>query len=153
MDLGRISAKAQILIRRPVADVYDAFANPATMRRFWFGCRDGRLQEGETVTWTLGEAPDAPGFEVRVIRLVPPRMMIVEWGDGERRTTVTWRFERRDARTTVLRVEETGFEGDPEEIVSSALDSTGGFNQVIVAAKALLEHGVAINVVADRAAP
>lgn len=49
----------------------------------------------------------------------------------------------------ILTIEETGFTGSPEAIMACALDSTGGFNQVIVAAKALLEHGVALNVVAD----
>ena len=152
MDLAEISAKAQILIRRPARDVYDAFANPAEMSKFWFSRVDGGLREGKAVTWSLGDQPDAPEFEVRVIALNPPTSIVMEWGCEESCTTVTWTFEQRGRATTLLRVEEAGFSGDTKETVSSALDSTGGFNQVIVAAKALLEHGVAINVVADRAA-
>lgn len=53
--------------------------------------------------------------------------------------------------TTLLRVEETGYSGDPETVIAAALDSTGGFNQVIIAAKAWLEHRAPINVVADHA--
>ena len=153
MHLGRISAKARILIRRPVFDVYDAFANPERMSRFWFGRLDNGLEEGRTVTWTLGEQPDAPGFDVRVKKLQRPHSIVMEWGTGDDCTLVTWTFEERSPDTTILRVEETGFSGNPQEIVASALDSTGGFNQVIVAAKALLEHGAVINVVKDRAMP
>ena len=38
-----------------------------------------------------------------------------------------------------------------DSILERVLDSTGGFNQVIIAAKALIEHGVELNVVADHA--
>ena len=37
------------------------------------------------------------------------------------------------------------------EIVAQVVDSTCGFNQVIIAAKALVEHGIELNVVADHA--
>ena len=46
-------------------------------------------------------------------------------------------------------IEERGFSGSHDEIVSQALESTCGFNQVVVALKALLEHNATINVVAD----
>ena len=65
---------------------------------------------------------------------------------------MTWTFEERGPNATLLRVEEAGFSGGPKEVIASALDSTGGFNQVITAAKAWLEHGAIINVVADHVA-
>lgn len=136
-----------------MSEVYEVIANPRTMSRFWFGRQDDGLRKGEAVTWTLGEEPDAPSFEVRIIAVDRPHSIVMEWGSGEDCTTVTWRFEDKDRETTVLRVKETGFSGEWQEVVSRALDSTGGFNQVVVAAKALLEHGAVINVVKDHAMP
>ena len=43
-----------------------------------------------------------------------------------------------------LVIEERGFIGSRDEFISQALVSTGGFNQVVVAIKALLEHGATI---------
>ena len=44
-------ARATMLIRRPTAEVFDAFANPAVTSRFWFTRGSGRLQPGARVRW------------------------------------------------------------------------------------------------------
>ena len=146
-----LAATAQVLVHRPVADVFDAFVNPETMSRFWFTRRDDGLQAGETVTWYLGPQPDAPGFEVQVTSLERPSLIVMEWENAGGFTTVVWTFEAKGPRTTLLRVEETGYSGGPQTVIAAALDSTGGFNQVVIAAKAWLEHRAPINVVADHA--
>ena len=47
-------AKATMLIRRPVATVFEAFVNPEVTTRFWFIKSSGRLEErGENVWGTL----------------------------------------------------------------------------------------------------
>jgi hypothetical protein len=43
-----------------------------------------------------------------------------------------------------------GFRGGDDEVVAQALDSMGGFTLVLAGAKALLEHGIELNLVADR---
>ena len=146
-----LAAKAQTLIHKPASDVFDAFVDPETMSKFWFTRRDDGLREGETVTWYIGARPDAPQIEVKVKSLKRPSLIVMEWGDAGGSTTVTWTFEEKSQNTTLLRVEEVGYSGDPQTITDAALDSTGGFNQVIIAAKAWLEHRATINVVADHA--
>ena len=64
---------------------------------------------------------------------------------------VVWLFEETDEGDTILSVEESGFSSSDESVVRQVIDSTCGFNQVVVAAKALIEHGVAVNVVNDHA--
>jgi uncharacterized protein YndB with AHSA1/START domain len=44
-------AKAEMLIRRPVAEVFEAFVNPAITSKFWFSKGSGRLEAGKQVTW------------------------------------------------------------------------------------------------------
>ena len=78
-----ITSKAQILIRKPAAVVFDAFARSETMSKFWFTRRDAGLRQGEATTWYMGAQPDAPQFDVRVKALKRPSSIVMEWGDSE----------------------------------------------------------------------
>ena len=40
--MREITAKAQMLIRRPACEVFEAFANPDTMTKFWFPKDNGK---------------------------------------------------------------------------------------------------------------
>ncbi len=122
------------------------------MSKFWFSRRDDGLVEGETLMWYLGAGPDAYSFEIQVKEIREAKRIVIDWqGLDGHYTQVAWEFEEEDDGDTVLTIEETGFSGDEESIVAQVVDSARGFNQVIVAAKALVEHGIELNVVADHA--
>ena len=44
-------AKAEMLIRKPVAEVFEAFVNPAITSKFWFTKSSSRLESGKQVRW------------------------------------------------------------------------------------------------------
>ena len=144
-------ATAKTLVRKPASEVFDAFANAEAMSKFWFTRRDDGLRAGETVTWYLGPQPDALPVEIRVTSLERPRLIVMEWENAGGFTTVTWTFEEKGPSTTLLRVEETGYSADPQTNLAAVLESIGGFNQVLIAAKAWVEHRAPINVIADHA--
>ena len=48
-------AKAEMLIRRPVTEVFEAFVNPAITSRFWFTKGSGRLEPGRERHVGLGD--------------------------------------------------------------------------------------------------
>ncbi len=148
MDLVAI---AKTIFRATPDKVYEAFVDPARMKLFWFHRNDEGLKIGETVTWYLGDAEDAFGFPVQVVDLKPNALIHLRWGTGDNSTDIRWVLEETESGDTRLTIEETGFAGKSQEIVERVLDSTGGFNQAIVAAKALVEHNVVINIVADHA--
>lgn len=149
MSVTKVSARAQILVRRPIDEVFNAIVDPIVMSKFWFRRTDVGLSEGTISTWFVGDAPGAIEIEVRVISLEQPNRLAMEWGQGTRFTNVLWTFFEHEPNVTRLVVEERGFTGSRDEIVAQTLDSTAGFNQVVVALKALLEHDSIINVVAD----
>ena len=151
MNTDNLSGKAKIRIRRPPSEVFAAFADARAMSKFWFTRRDEGLRAGESVSWFIGRGEAAIAFEVRVKELSRPNRIVIEWENGEAYTQVTWSIEETEKGDTILTIEESGFSGSREAIVEQALDSTGGFNQVIIAAKALIEYGVELNVVADHA--
>jgi uncharacterized protein YndB with AHSA1/START domain len=152
MNTDKLSAKARTRIRRSPSEVFAAFADAKNMSKFWFTRRDNGLKEGESVTWFVGCGEDAFSFDILVKEIHEPNKIVIEWvGLDEVSTQVSWSFEETEEGDTILTIEESGFSGTREAIVERALDSTGGFNQVIIAAKALVEHGIELNVVADHA--
>ena len=50
---------------------------------------------------------------------------------------------------TYVRITNSGFQGDGDKVVSDALDSKGGFTWVLAGLKALLEHNIELNAIAD----
>ena len=140
-------ARAQMLIRRPAADLFEAFADPEITRRFWFSKGSARLEAGAMATWNW----EMYGFStpVTVREIEPDRRILVDWGEPDEATRVEWRFEPRGDEATFVTVRNWGFRGDEDRQVAQALDSTGGFNLVLAAAKAWLEHGIELNVVLD----
>ena len=43
--------KTQMLIRKPVEDVFEAFVNPAITTKCWFTKSTGKLGAGKEVRW------------------------------------------------------------------------------------------------------
>lgn len=140
-------ARVEMLVRRPVAEVFRAFVDPAVTTGFWFTRGSGPLREGGEVRWDWEMY--GVGTTVRVLRLDPDRRILIEW--DEPATRVEWEFTPRGDDATLVRITNSGFSGDGDEVVRQALDATGGFSLVLAGAKALLEHGVALNLVADHA--
>ena len=151
MTDNKLSARATIRIRRTPSEVFSAFENAVEMSKFWFTRRDEGLKAGAVSTWYIGSAEDAISFDVLVQEVSHPNRIVIEWENGGEHTRVTWSFEETDEGDTILSIRESGFTGSADSVLARALDSTGGFNQVIVAAKALVEHDVEVNVVADHA--
>ena len=51
---------------------------------------------------------------------------------------------------SIVSTTNAGFTGDGDQLVEQATDSTQGFSLVLAGLKALLEHNVRLNLVADR---
>jgi uncharacterized protein YndB with AHSA1/START domain len=147
MDDHALHASAAMLIRRPAAEVFDAFVDPAITTQLWFTKSTGRLEPGARVRWDW-EMYDV-GTDVEVMVVEPHSRLVVEWDGYSGRTTVEWTFTPL-ADGTFVHVTERGFVGDTVEIAKQAIDSTGGFTIVLAGAKALLEHGIRLNLIADR---
>lgn len=141
-------ASAGLLIRRPAAEVFEAFVEPAITSRFWFSEGSGRLAPDARVTWTWGMY----GFTspVVVTAFEPDRRLAVDWGEGDDMTHVEWTFEARGSEQTYVTVAQSGFSGEGDAPVAAALDGMNGFTLVLAGAKIWLEHGIDPRFVLDR---
>ena len=137
-----------MLIRKPVADVFEAFVNPDVTAKFWFTKGSGRLQPGRQVTWDW----EMYGISIPVTAktIEPNKRIVIEWPGYSNPTTVEWTFAPQEDGTTFVSITEAGFTGDGDALVKQVTDSTQGFSLVLAGLKALLEHEVSLNLVADR---
>jgi uncharacterized protein YndB with AHSA1/START domain len=141
-------AQTAMLIRKPVGDVFAAFIDPAITSKFWFTKGSGKLEPGKNIQWDW-EMYHASA-QVSVKEVEQNRRILVEWSAYGTPTTVEWLFTDRADGTTFVRVTNTGFSGDEDTIVAHAISSTEGFTLVLAGLKALLEHDIRLNLVADR---
>ena len=140
-------AKAAMLIRKRVSEVFEAFIDPAITSRFWFTKSTGRLEPGKHITWTW-EMYDV-STEVEVKEIEVNRRILIEWGSYGEMNAVEWIFTPYEDTATYVTITNSGFTGDGDKVVRDALDSTGGFTWALAGLKALLEHNVELNAIAD----
>jgi uncharacterized protein YndB with AHSA1/START domain len=141
-------AKTGMLIRKPVADVFEAFANPDITTKFWFTKSSARLEAGKQVQWDW----EMYGISIPVTAkaIEPNKRIVIEWPGYSSPTIVEWMFAPQEDGTTFVSITEAGFTGDGDELVKQVTDSTQGFTLVLAGLKALLEYNVRLNLVADR---
>jgi uncharacterized protein YndB with AHSA1/START domain len=142
------SAKTAMLIRKPVAEVFEAFVDPDITSRFWFTRGSGRLEAGKQIRWDWEMYGHSVQVSVKAVE--QNERILIEWEAYGAATPVEWIFTRRSDNATFVSITNTGFSGDGDEIVKQALDSTEGFALVLAGLKAFLEHGIILNLVPDR---
>ena len=155
MDLKfRVAAR----IARPVHEVFEAVADPATLSRYFTtGGASGRLETGATVTWDFADFPGA--FPVEVVEVVPDERIVLKWeanegeppnlsdSDGKVReanykTTVTMTFTPLDDDTrTLVEIREEGWR-ENQGALAASYGNCQGWSQMLDALKVWVEHGI-----------
>src|SRR6187399_1998492 len=94
-------AKAEMQIRKPVSEVFEAFVNPAITSKFWFTKGSDRLQAGKQVRWDWEMYNHSVQVAVKAIE--ENKRILIEWGaSGSPATTVEWIFTSRSDDTTFV---------------------------------------------------
>jgi uncharacterized protein YndB with AHSA1/START domain len=143
-----IKAKAELLIRKPVEDVFEAFIDPAITTKFWFTKSSGKLESGKQVQWDWEMYNHSTQVIVKAIE--PNKRILVEWSGYDTPTDIEWIFTPYPGNTTFVSITNSGFSGDANKIANQAIGSTEGFTLVLCGLKALLEHNINLNLIVDR---
>ena len=72
-------AKAEMLIRKPVSEVFNAFTDPATTSKFWFTKSSGKLEAGKRVRWEWEMYGVSSPVTVKAIE--PNKRIVIEWSE------------------------------------------------------------------------
>jgi uncharacterized protein YndB with AHSA1/START domain len=138
--------ETQMLIRKPVSRVFQAFIDPEITTNFWFTKSNGPLEVGKTITWEW----EMYGISTKVLvkEIVPDKKISIEWGDPA--TTVDYEFTALTGNTTYVVIKNYGFKETGDDLIEVIKNNTGGFTTVLDGLKAYLEHGMNLNLIADK---
>ncbi len=146
--------KVSARIARPVAEVFEAIADPTQLSNYFTtGGARGRLETGATVTWDFADFPGAFPFEV--LEVERGRKIVLRWEanegvpEGEAPvvdagyfTTVTIDFEPLDGGTrTLVTISEAGWR-ETQTGLKASYGNCMGWTQMLCALKAWVEHGI-----------
>lgn len=146
MDNNFSQAHARMMIRKPVAEVFNAFIDPALTRNFWFTRSDGKLELNKTVVWEWEMYNVSASVWVRELK--QNSRIVIEW--GEPATNVEFQFQQISEGATYVQIVESGYQETGDKLLKHIIDSTGGFTTVLDGLKAYLEHGINLNLIADK---
>lgn len=140
-------AKAAMLIRKPISIVFNAFIDPEITTKIWFTKSSGKLDVGETISWTWEMFNHT--VEILVKSIIPEERIQIQWGENKN-ALVNWDFKKISESETFVTITNTGFIGSSEDLIAQIRDATEGFTLVLANLKALLEHGILLDLVIDR---
>lgn len=142
---SKIFVQAQMLIRKPIQEVFEAFIDPEITTNFWFTKSTDKLEEGKTITWEW-EMYSAKS-EVKVLQIIPNKLIKTEWGLFS--NNVDYEFKEMEKGTLVI-IKSYGYSEKGDELLSVINDNTGGFTTVLDGCKAYLEHGINLRLIEDK---
>ncbi len=140
------TVETQMLVRRPVQQVFQAFIDPTITTNFWFTKSSGLLEIGNVITWEWEMYNIST--QVLVKEIIEDLKIIIEW--NEPATTVEFHFQSQPNDTTYVIIKNYGFKQDGQELIEVIKDNTSGFTTVLDGLKAFLEHGLKLNLIADK---
>ena len=138
--------ETQMLIRKPVSQVFQAFIDPKITTNFWFTKSSGPLEVGKTITWTWEMYNVSTTVIVKDI--IPNKKISTEW--GETATQVDYEFTALTEDTTYVIIKNFGFKEEGDKLIQVIKDSTGGFTTVLDGLKAYLEYTIRLNLIGDK---
>lgn len=140
------TVEVQMLIRKPVALVFQAFIDPSITTNFWFTKSSGPLETGKSVTWWW----EMYGVSATVLvnEILQDKKISTQW--GEPATTVDYEFSALTDDTTYVVIKNYGFLQKGDDLIQAIKDNTGGFTTVLDGLKAYLEFNIKLNLIADK---
>lgn len=107
---------AQMLIRKPVEDVFEAMVNPGITSKFWFTKSSGWVESGKTLEWEWGQF--GVKDTVDILEVKPNKYISLNWSIGELATIVEISFEEHSDQSTLVKVRGEDF-GKPNPLMIS----------------------------------
>ncbi len=135
-----------MMIRKPVADVFQAFVDPAITTKFWFTRSSGKLEKGKTIAWEWEMY--GVSDNIKVVEILRNKKISIEWDHPS--TTVDFEFSELSKETTYVVIKNYGFHQSGNELIEAIKNNTGGFTTVLDGLKAYLEFGIELNLVKDK---
>ncbi|MEH6792290.1 SRPBCC domain-containing protein [Parasphingorhabdus sp.] len=138
--------KVNAHIAKPVAEVFEAVANPEKLSGYFTtGGAQGRLETGATVMWDFHDFPGA--FPVEVTEVIPNEKISILWNASDSsegdpyKVAATMTFQSLDDGRTLVTIAEGGWR-PTEAGLASSYGNCYSWTQMLCALKMWIEHGI-----------
>lgn len=126
-------------ILKPASEVFEAFVDPLKIRNFWWSSSSERWEQGKTITLRYEEYNAEVNIKVTEIDI--NKKIVFKWGELEE-NTVTISMKEVDELSTIIEINEEGFNENEEEIINTLVDNKEGWVYMLTCLKAYLEFGI-----------
>jgi uncharacterized protein YndB with AHSA1/START domain len=130
----------KVKIFKPVNEVFEAFVDPSKIGNFWFSSSSERWEQGKTITLRYDEY-DAQ-VDIKIMEIKENKKIVFQWGADREGHVVTITLKELDNASTIIEVNEEGFNENDDELISNLLDNKEGWVYMLTCLKGYLEFGV-----------
>ncbi|MFZ7946169.1 SRPBCC family protein [Neobacillus sp. 19] len=127
-------------INKPANEVFEAFVDPSKIGNFWFSSSSERWEEGKTITLQYDEY-NAQG-DIEVMKIEENKKIVFGWGANGEGHIVTITLKKLDHSSTIIEVNEEGFNENDEELIAQMIDNKEGWVFMLTCLKGYIEFGV-----------
>ncbi|WHY87349.1 SRPBCC family protein [Neobacillus novalis] len=127
-------------ILKPTNEVFEAFVDPTKIGNFWFSSSSERWEQGKTITVRYVEYNAQLDIEIKEIEV--NKKIVFQWGANGEGHIVTITLNEMDHSTTIIEVNEAGFNENDEALISQLLDNKEGWVFMLTCLKGYLESSV-----------
>ncbi|MCZ8516591.1 SRPBCC family protein [Paenibacillus filicis] len=128
----------KVKILKPANQVFEAFVDPSKIGNFWFSSSSEKWEPDKTVTLRYDEYNAQ--VNIRVMEIEVNKKIVFQWGDAGNIVTIT--LKELDPSSTIIEVNETGFQEADEELIHKLIDNKEGWVFMLTCLKGYLEFGV-----------
>jgi uncharacterized protein YndB with AHSA1/START domain len=137
--------QVQTKIQKPIEEVFDAVHSPDKLSGYFTnGGASAPLHEGTTVEWAFADNPgdEKIKFPVKVEKVIPNELIVLEWqGAKTHNTRVEMNFEKTGPEETLVKISETGWRENQEDLDNS-YGNCYGWSHMVFGLKAYVEYGI-----------
>ncbi|MFD0698542.1 SRPBCC family protein [Paenibacillus sp. GCM10027628] len=130
----------KIKIVKSASEVFEALADPAQMSNYWFSSGSGRLEPGKTITWRYDEYNAQ--VDIKVMQTEINKKIVFQWGTDGEGHVVTITLQELEQASTIIEVNEEGFNETDEDFIRQLVDNKEGWVYVLTCLKGYLEFGI-----------
>ncbi|WML58505.1 SRPBCC family protein [Neobacillus sp. PS2-9] len=127
-------------IGKPAYEVFEAFVDPSKIGNFWFSSSSERWEEGKAITLRYDEYNAE--VVIKVLEVVENKKIVFSWGEAEEAHIVRITLKESENRSTIIEVNEEGFNEAEDEFIHHLIDNKEGWVYMLSCLKAYLEFGV-----------
>ncbi|MEI4770265.1 SRPBCC family protein [Psychrobacillus sp. FJAT-51614] len=127
-------------ILKPASEVFEAFVDPTKIRNFWWSSSSEKWEQGKTITLRYDEYNAE--VDIKVTEIDINKKIVFKWGNPEEENTVTISLIELDGMSTIIEVNEEGFNENDKEIINILMDNKEGWVYMLTCLKGYLEFGI-----------